>query len=84
MELVMEVKKTEGKSWFGAGIIIKSPIGSNIVICKSLDVCSKKHAQLIILREALLRLKEFEALAILCRDLKRKWRRLLQPNTTVN
>ena len=82
--LFMKVKKTKRKSWYGAGIIIRSPTGLSIVICRSLDVSSKKHTQLIILREAFLRLKEFEATTILCRDLKRKWRRLIQPNNVVN
>ena len=45
---------------------------------------SQRHVELIILREALVRLKEFGISMIICRDPKNKWRKLFDPNTSVN
>ena len=58
---------------------IRSPAGFSIVVYKSLSVDSQRHAQLIILREALVRVKEFEVNKINCRDPKTIWRKLFDP-----
>ena len=70
--LYIETKKIEGKTWYGASAIIRSPTRFCIITCRSLDVGNKNHAQIIILREVVLRMKEFDVKTILCKDQKKK------------
>ena len=70
--------------WYGSSSLIKSPSGFSVVICRSLRAGNQRHAQIIILREALLRIKEFGVKFIRCRVYKKKWRKPFQPSTTVN
>ena len=45
---------------------------------------AKKQAQLLILREALIRVKELGIQAISCRDVQDKWKKLFNRNTTIH
>ena len=65
----IEVKKLKNKDWYGTSELIRSPAGFSIVCCKSLKVPNKRHAQIIILRGALGRVKEFDVECIMCWDL---------------
>ena len=54
------------------------------VICRSYIVEISKHTQLLILREALIRIKEVGANSILCWDPYSSWKKLFDPSTKVN
>ena len=42
--MFIETKKIEGKTWYEASAIIRSPTGFCIIICRSLDVENKKFS----------------------------------------
>ena len=71
--------------WYEASTLIRSPTGFSVmIICRSLLVDNQRQAQILILREALLRVKEFQVTQIHCRDYKKIWRKLLEPATPIN
>ena len=51
-------------SWYGTYALFHESLRSIMVILKSYDARNKKHAHLLILREALLRLKELDVISI--------------------
>ena len=82
--LFIEVRKLKDREWYRSSSFFKSPNGFSIVTCRSLNIKGQKHAQVIILRETLLRIREFDITHIICMDDKKKWRKFFDPSTTVN
>ena len=82
--MLIEIEKVKSNGCYGICALIKSLTCFSIVVCRSLSVDSQRRAQLIILREALVPVKEFDVIKINCRDPKTIWRKLLNPDTIVN
>ena len=82
--LFIDIRKKEDREWFGAVSLIRSPIGFSITLCGSLFVGSKRHAQLLIVREVLLRIREFHVSRINCSDHRKIWQKLLKSSNTIN
>ena len=82
--LFMEVRKNVDNYQYGASTLIRSLTGFSVIICKSLTIGDQRHAQILILREAFLRIKEFQMSQICCKDYKKIWRKFLEPSTPIN
>ena len=80
----IEVMKDRQNDWFGINIMATNLRESSFIIYKSYSTSNSKLAQLLALREVLLRFKEVDATFILCRDPKKNWRKFFENSTTVN
>ena len=63
--LFIKVRKIRGMNWYGTSSLIRSPTRFSIVCCKSLTAPDKRPARVIILGEALLRVREFDVKSIM-------------------
>ena len=60
MDAVHGGQKLNDMRWYGASSLIRSPTSFSVFICKSFSIGNQRHAQILIFRETLLRIKEFE------------------------
>ena len=79
--MLIEIEKVKNNDWYGFCAFLRRPTGFCIIIDRSLSVDCERYAQLIILCEAFVRLKEIDVSKINCRDPKSIWRKLLDPDT---
>ena len=68
----MDIRKLRDKEWYGASSMLRNPSRFSIVLCKSFVISSHRHAYIILLRETLLRSKEFDVKHIVGMDHKKK------------
>ena len=65
-------------------LMLKDPSGFNFAICESYIARSNKHAQLLILRKALIKVKEVGTTSILYYDLKSTWMKFFDSSKKVD
>ena len=80
----MDVQKNKNVEWHGTCALLRDLSRNNSFIIKNYDAKNNKHAQILILCEALLRLKELDITSILCLDIRNKWQKLLNNKVTVH
>ena len=66
--LIMDVQKNKNVEWYGTCAIFHDPSRNSSFIVKSYDAKNNKHAQILILREALLKLKGRNITSLSCFD----------------
>ena len=78
--LFLAISKNKNVNWYGTNALLRGPSGNNIIICRSYEVGSKIHSQILILREVLVRLKELKIKSIVFFDHKKIWFNLISSN----
>ena len=81
---LMIIETSKVNDWYDTCAFFRNPEGPCIIINRSIQVNSQRHADLIILREAFVHLKEFGVRKIICSDPKNRWKKLFDSNTNVN
>ena len=82
--LFLEVKKNKQANWYGTNAVIRKPSGFSMIIARSYDAKNKWHARILILREALLRIKEGESRIVACFDKRNIWNNLMNDKVTIH
>ena len=60
--IFLDVRKNKNVHWYGTNALMRGPAGNCMLICRSYEAGSKTHSQFLILREALIRMKELNSI----------------------
>ena len=80
----LAIKKDRCVSWYGTGALLRDPLENCFILNRSYDAGNKIHAQILILREVLVRLKELEIKSIALFDDKNTWKNLINNKDTIH
>ena len=64
----MDVQKVPNIDWNGTCAFIRNPTSTSTIILRSYDAKNRRHAKLLLLREALIRIKKLDIKRIACFD----------------
>ena len=72
----IHIRKNNDVSWYGTYALLRGLDGTSMIINRSYEAKSKNHTRLLILRKALIRLRELGINSFACFDQRNKWKNL--------
>ncbi|XVF79469.1 hypothetical protein PTKIN_Ptkin14bG0225100 [Pterospermum kingtungense] len=76
--MFIKIVKSISGNWYGGAAIVRNDNGDSYVICKSYETDNPMPARMSIMRDILIRGKEFGIKEIQCFDKKKIWLKILQ------